>query len=114
MSEYTWKQAAKDAPAYLKQGCINVFNYWREAPPREWVAETIWLAILVSIIYYGVHGIIYAMHAASDAGVNPNGPIGILLTFAPLILVFIVFFANWLFSGLVRFILTKMDPVDGE
>jgi len=111
MSDYTWKQAAKDAPAYLKQGCINVFNYWRNAPPREWVAETIWLAIVVSIFYYGINGVMAGMEWASNAGVDPNGPVGILLTFAPLILVFIIFFANWIYSGVVRFIFSKMSPL---
>lgn len=105
----TWLEVFKGMPAYTAENFRLFVAYWKAAPAREWIVETLWLIILVSMFYYGVHGTIYAMHTASDAGVDPNGPIGWLLTFAPFILVFAIFMVHWAFSSGVRILFNWLD-----
>ena len=107
--KFTWKDAFLGMPAYIAEGFRGMVTYWRNAPPREWVAEAIWLGILVALFYYGIHGIMYAMHTASDMGVDPNGPIGWLLTFSPIIFVFVLFSVQSVFSGICRIIFKWQD-----
>ena len=105
----TWWEITKGMPAYTAENWRLFVAYWKDAPPREWVVQTLWLVILVAMFYYGVHGIIYAMHTASDMGVDPNGPIGWLLTFAPIILVFVFFMVHWAFSSGVKILFDWLD-----
>ena len=106
MSEYTWKQAFKDIPKTFKQGCINCYNYWRNARPREWVAETLWLGILVAMFYYGIYGII-GYYEGTD--VDPDSAIGWFISFLPLYFVFAIFFVHWIYSSIVKTVFDWMD-----
>ena len=77
---------------------------WNYAPWYEWVAQITWLAILVSSFYYGVHGVVFLLHYASEIGVDPNGAVGILLTFVIFLPVIAIFLAHWLYRKLIRFL----------
>ena len=89
---------------YNREVWLEFYMRWNYAPWYEWVAQITWLAILVSLFYYGVHGVIFLLHSASDAGVDPNGPIGILLTFGIFLPVVAIFVAHWLYGKIVGFI----------
>lgn len=108
-NKLSWLDVIKGMPAYTAENFRLFVAYWRAASLREWIVETLWLIILVSMFYYGAHGVVYTMHTASDAGVNPNGLIGILLTFSPFILVFGIFAVHWLFSSIVEIVFKWMD-----
>jgi len=102
-NKVTW-QSFKE---YNREVWLEFYMRWNYAPWYEWVAQITWLVILVAIFYYGVHGIIDTLHYASDVGVDPNGPVGILLTFIIFLPVVAVFVAHWLYGKLLRFIFSK-------
>ncbi len=106
MSDYTWKQAFKDIPKTFKQGCINTYNYWRKASLRMWVAETLWLIILVAMFYYGLYGTIEFFHTTT---INPHSALGWFVSFLPLWLVFGIFIVHWIFSSAVRIVFKWLD-----
>ena len=92
---------------YNKEAWATQVAIWKDWAWQEWVAQTGWLVILVAILYYGVHGIIASLKYASESGVDPNGPIGILLTFIIFVPVIAIFVAHWLYSKFVHFLFTK-------
>ncbi len=103
---FGWREVLKGMPAYLADGCRGVYKYWRNAPLREWVAETIWLAILVAMIYYGVYGTIEFF---STTTINPHSSLGWFVSFLPLWFVFAIFIVHWAFSSLVATVFKWMD-----
>ncbi len=105
----TWWEITKGMPAYTAENWRLFVAYWKAAPLREWIVQLTWLAILVGIFYYGTHGVVYTMHAASDAGVDPNSPIGILLFFVFFLPIIAIFVGHWIFSAGVRIIFKWLD-----
>lgn len=105
MSEYTWKDALKDVPKTFKEGCINGYNYWRHAALRMWVAEILWLIILVAMFYYGIQGIMLVFKSSLD----PNSALGWFVSFLPLYLIAILFAVHAIFSTLVKAVFMWLD-----
>ena len=106
MSEYTWKDALKDVPKTFKQGCINGYNYWRVASLRMWVAEILWLIILVAMFYYGAHGIVGFFKTTT---IDPNSGLGWFVSFLPLYFVAVLFAVHAVFSRIVSAVFMWMD-----
>ena len=104
-NKVTWESFKE----YNREVWLEFYMRWNYAPWYEWVAQITWLAILVSIFYYGTHGIISLMHYASDTGVDPDGAVGILLTFVIFLPVIAIFVAHWLYGKLIRFIFSKFS-----
>ena len=99
-NKLTWKSFKE----YNREAWLEFYMRWNYAPWYEWAAQITWLAILVSLFYYGTHGVIFLMHYASDAGVDPNGPVGILLTFGIFLPVVAILVAHWLYRKIIRFL----------
>jgi len=106
MSDYTWKQAFKDIPKTVKEGFINAYNYWRNASLRMWVAEILWLIILVTMFYFGVYSII---DFYSSTIIDPNSGLGWFITFLPLYFVAAIFAVHAVFSTLVKAVFMWLD-----
>ena len=92
---------------YNKEAWTKAVTEWKSWVWQEHVAQCTWLVILVALFYYGTHGVIASLKYASEAGVDPNGPIGILLTFIIFVPVIAIFVAHWLYSKFVHFLFTK-------
>ena len=58
MSDYSlkhsWKQAFKDAPAYLANGISESWAWWKKAHPILWVLQIIYLILLVTTFWFVV------------------------------------------------------------
>ena len=106
MNQKYQKLTFKSVIAYGVDGCVGVYNYWRKASLRMWVAETLWLIILVAMFYYGVYGIIDFF---STTELDPNSALGYFVSFLPLWFVFAVFIVHWGFSSLVKVVFDWMD-----
>jgi len=104
-NKVTWKSFKE----YSVNTWIEFYTTWRYAPWYEHVAQITWLVILVSLFYYGAHGVVSILHYASDAGVDPNGAIGILLTLVIFLPVIAIFVAHWLYGKLMRAIFSLID-----
>jgi hypothetical protein len=102
-NKVTWKSFKE----YGRESWAIQVELWKDWGWQEWAAQTGWLVILVAILYYGVHGVVGTLRYASDSGVDPNGPIGILLTFVIFVPVIAIFVGNWLYSKFVHFLFTK-------
>lgn len=99
-NKVTWESFKE----YNREAWLEFYIKWNYAPWYEHVAQITWLAILVSLFYYGAHGVIFLLHYASDIGVDPNGIVGVLLTFAIFLPVIAIFLAHWLYGKLIRFL----------
>lgn len=102
----SWKEVFKGMPAYIANGCRGVYTYWRNAPLREWVAETLWLGILAVMFYYGIYGTI---DFYSTTTIDPHSALGWFVSFLPLWFVFAIFIVHWMFSSLVAAVFKWMD-----
>ena len=99
-NKVTWESFKE----YNRDAWLEFYMRWNYAPWYEWVAQITWLAILVSLFYYGVQGVIFSLHYASGAGVDPNGLVGALMTFVIFLPVVAIFVAHWLYGKLIRFL----------
>ena len=52
MTDYSWKQAFKDMPAYIADGFRDLCAYWKAAHPVLWTLQIVYLIILVSVFYF--------------------------------------------------------------
>lgn len=86
---------------YSKESWTNQIAEWKSWKWYEWVAQTSWLIILVSMFAGFLYGFEYV---GSNPDVNPNGPIGALLSISPLLMVAAIFLAHWLYGKFVRFV----------
>ena len=93
---------------YFKEAWQKQVEEWKSWRWYEWTAQIVWLAIVVAMFYYGVTLIIYAMQEASLAGVNPNGPLGLLISFSPLLFVFSLFAVHAAYRSIVNIIFAHL------
>jgi len=63
MSDYTWKQALKDTPEYIKNGLIYMFSL----PLWMWVTQIIYLVTLFGGMYLSIDAMITWMDTVSCA-----------------------------------------------
>ena len=106
MSEFTWTQVFKDIPKNFKEGCVNAYNYWRNAPLRQWVAEITWLSILVAMFYYGIYGIIGFFETTQ---LDPDSAMGWFVSFLPVYFVVAIFAVHAAYSTIVKTVFIWMD-----
>lgn len=107
MSEkITLREIFKSMPAYIADGFCGAYNYWRQAPLRMWVAETLWLTILVVMFYYGIYGTIGLFETTT---IDRNSALGWFISFLPLWFVFAILMVHWMFSSLVKIVFEWMD-----
>lgn len=106
MNWKTFKTEMKAIPPYLADGCRSFYDYWHKASLRMWVAEILWLAILVAMFYYGIYGTIGFFETTT---LDPHSALGLFMSFLPLWFVFAIFMAHWGFSSLVKTIFDWMD-----
>lgn len=99
-NKVTWESFKE----YNREAWLEFYMRWNYAPWYEWVAQITWLAILISLFYYGAHGVVSILDYASDAGILENSLFGVLLTFAIFLPVIAIFVAHWLYGKLIRFI----------
>ncbi len=95
----------KEVLAYGAKGLRNGYNYWRDASLRMWVAEILWLTIVVAMFYYGIQGIMLVF----SSGLDPNSALGWFVSFLPLYFVAVLFAVHAVFSTLVKAVFMWMD-----
>ena len=66
MSKYSWKQAIKDTPEYIKNGLIYMFSL----PLWMWVTQIIYLVTLFGGLYLSVDAMITWMDSLGVEGVK--------------------------------------------
>ena len=111
MNWQTFKTEMKAIPPYLADGCRSFYDYWRKASLRMWVAETLWLTILVAMFYYGIYGTIEFVKTAT---IVPDSALSFFLSTLPLWFVLAIFMAHWGFSSLVKTIFGWMDNANRD
>lgn len=103
----TWREIFKGMPAYMAEGFRKSVAYWRKASLRMWVAEILWLIILVAMFYYGAYGIVNYYESVTN--IDPNSAFGWFISFLPIYFIFVIFIVHWMFSSLVSTVFKLMD-----